>query len=505
MPALRTNILANYAGQIWMALMSVAFVPLYVRALGMEAFGLVGLMLSLQSISLLLDLGMGNVLNRELARRSHNANTFHTASNLVRTLEWLVWPAAATIAVTIWLASGPLAHHWLRPQNLTPAETAHAIIVMGLAVALQWPSSFYSNGLSGLERQPVLNLINAGFATLRGVGVLPVLYWISPTISAFMWWYAAMGACQSLTSAFVLWRLMPTSKSRAQFQMEELRNVGRFAGGLIVITALSVALTQLDRIVLSTMRPLIELGYFTLALSVAAGLGRMIQPMFNALYPRYSRLVATSNYKALTELYHLSNQYLAVVIAAVSTMLIVFSKDVIYLWTGDAAMATKVATPLSILVAGTALNGMMNLPYALQLAHGWTRLTVGINLTALILGIPFCIWAVGHHGIVGAACLLLAINLGLVVIGIPLMHRRLMRGEMLRWYLRDTMPPIAVAATGALCAGWLIPTLSRNLASFFLLALASATTLLITILAAPMAREHIKQQLMHSIWPRKCN
>ena len=72
MPALRTNILTNYAGQVWTALMAVAFVPLYIRALGMEAFGLVGLMLSMQALSMLLDLGMGSVLNRELARRTHD-------------------------------------------------------------------------------------------------------------------------------------------------------------------------------------------------------------------------------------------------------------------------------------------------------------------------------------------------------------------------------------------------------------------------------------------------
>ncbi|HVA55022.1 MAG TPA: polysaccharide biosynthesis protein, partial [Gammaproteobacteria bacterium] len=89
MHLLRTNILANYAGQVWMALMGVAFVPLYIHMLGMEAFGLIGLMLSIQALSMLLDLGMGGALNRELARRSHNADAAVTIGDLVRTFEWL--------------------------------------------------------------------------------------------------------------------------------------------------------------------------------------------------------------------------------------------------------------------------------------------------------------------------------------------------------------------------------------------------------------------------------
>lgn len=480
-----------------MALMGVIFVPLYVRMLGMEAFGLVGLMLSIQALSMLFDLGMGSVLNRELARRVHDIRAKSTVGDLVRTFEWLIWPIALLIAVAIWLISNPLAYHWLHPNQLSHMETAHAIAIMGLAVALQWPSSFYSNGLSGLEQQPALNIINAGFATLRGAGVLAVLYWVSSTVIAFMWWYAAMGACQSLVSAAVLWRLLPIDVDRrTRFRSKELHAAGRFAGGLVAITALSITVTQLDRIVLSAMRPLVELGYFSLALSVAAGLGRMIQPMFNALYPRYSRLVSLDERSALIQLYHLSNQCLAVVVAAISVMLIVFSKDVIYLWTGDASTAAKVALPLSILAAGTALNGLMNLPYALQLAHGWTRLTVGANFVALILGIPFCIWAVERYSIVGAAWLWFAINLGFVAICIPLMHRRLMFGEMHKWYLVDMLPPFVSAAAVGLFSHWFLPASSRDIRGFFQLIVISTLVFCAAALASPAARGIMRTRVL---------
>jgi O-antigen/teichoic acid export membrane protein len=496
MTTLRTNILANYAGQIWMAVTGVAFIPLYIRALGMESFGLVGLMLSIQALSMLFDLGMGGVLNRELARRIHSSELKQTLADLIRTFEWLVWPIAAMVAAVIWLASEPLANHWLHPDRLTHQETAHAIAIMGLAVALQWPSSFYANGLSGLEKQPALNMINAGFATLRGAGVLVVLFWVSPTITAFMWWYAAVGATQSLTTAAALWRLLPAdNKSQAKFRFQEIHLTGRFAGGLLAIMALSVTLIQLDRIVLSAMRPLVELGYFSLAMSIAAGMGRMIQPMFNALYPRYTRLVSSGKAVELTYLYHLSNQCLAVMAASTAAVLMVFGKDVVYLWTGDYATAATLAIPLSILIAGTALNGLMTLPYALQLAFGWTRLTIGSNLVALILGLPFCIWAVKRDGIVGAAYLWFAINLGFFALTIPLMHRRLMRGELSKWYFQDIFPPSISAIFITLLSGWLLPPVQRNISSVLLLATVSLATLMVSALSAPLVREHIYQQL----------
>jgi O-antigen/teichoic acid export membrane protein len=504
MPALRTNIFANYAGQIWMALMGVAFVPVYIRMLGIESFGLVGLMLSIQSISNLLDLGMGGTVNRELARRAHDGSDADRIADLVRTFEWLVWPISFGIFLSIYAGSGLLASRWLHPHHLSQTELANAIRIMGLAVALYWPSGFYSNGLNGLERQSLSNMISAGFATLRSAGVLPVLYFVGPTIDVFMWWHAAVGVAQSLTNAIVLRRLLPPTDRPPMFSRSELARTGRFAAGLVAITALSVALTQLDRVVLSAMRPLADLGYFSLAVSVAAGFARMMQPMFNALYPRYSRLVAENDAQGLSDLYHLSSQCLTVVIAAVATTLFLFARPVLLLWTGDASLSSTVALPLQILVVGTALNGLMYLPYALQLAHGWTRLTIIANTIMLLLGLPYCIWAVSRYGILGASSLWLVVNLGMVAFALPAMHQRLLRGELRRWYAHDVLPPLlAAAGTAAICAWLFRPMIDRSATGLALLSAAGFMTLASATLASAGARRLVFEHLPPSMRRRQ--
>ena len=40
---LKRNLIANYNGQGWTALMGLAFVPLYSKYLGIESYGLIGL------------------------------------------------------------------------------------------------------------------------------------------------------------------------------------------------------------------------------------------------------------------------------------------------------------------------------------------------------------------------------------------------------------------------------------------------------------------------------
>lgn len=491
MAALRINILSNYAGQGWMAAMGVAFLPLYVRTLGVEAFGLVGLMLSFQSISQMFDFGIGGATNRELSRHSHDHALADDSRDLVRTSETVIWLLSVMVAVVIWLCSGLMADHWLHLHAMRHGQATHAIAIMGIAIALLWPSSFYANCLSGLERQPTLNVINASFATLRYGGAAAVLVWMAPSLGAFLWWYAAVGAGQSLATAVAVWRALPPGRRRARWLGRELRGNGRFAGGLFAVGVLAMGVSQLDRLSLASLRPLAELGYYTLALSVAAGLGRVVSPMFNALYPRFSRLVARRDDSTLIDLYHLSSQYLAVVVAAVAAILIVYAREVLLLWTGDASTASIVALPMSILVAGSALNGLMNIPYALQLANGWTRLALGLNAASLLAGIPFCLWAVPRYGMTGAACIWLLANFASVAIGVPLMHRRLLRTAMRGWYVQDTLPPIVAATATATVLYWLLPPVSRSGAGIGLLALASAVTLAASAVGSKRVRNVI--------------
>ncbi len=189
MATLRTNILSNYIGQIWMVLIGIIFMPIYMRLLGMEAFGLVGIMLSFQAIMQLFDFGIGTTTNRELSRYVNQPNLIQKCRSLVRSAEVIIWYIASGFIVLLFLLSDLIANHWLNINSLSHSEVSYSIALIGIAIALFWPSTFYANCLSGLEHQPLLNLNQIIFTTLRFGGVIPVLYYVAPTIENFLYWY----------------------------------------------------------------------------------------------------------------------------------------------------------------------------------------------------------------------------------------------------------------------------------------------------------------------------
>src|SRR5688500_13655145 len=179
MNTLQRNIAANFAGRIWTALVGVAFIPLYIHFMGIEAYGLVGFFTTLQGLFMLLDLGLSTTLNREQARYAALPGKATEMRDLVRTLETLYWGLALLIALIVLGLSSFAAHAWINAQTLPETVVQQAVMLMGFVIAFQWPISFYGGGLIGLQRQVLYSGWLAVGATLRFAGAALVLWLVS--------------------------------------------------------------------------------------------------------------------------------------------------------------------------------------------------------------------------------------------------------------------------------------------------------------------------------------
>ncbi len=65
--AVKKNIAANVAGSAWSAIAGLIFAPIYIHYLGVEAYGVIGVFISLQAVLSILDMGLATTLNREMA------------------------------------------------------------------------------------------------------------------------------------------------------------------------------------------------------------------------------------------------------------------------------------------------------------------------------------------------------------------------------------------------------------------------------------------------------
>lgn len=499
MASVKLNTAANLSARVWTAAVHLAFVPLYVSYLGIEAYGLIGVFTALLALFALLDLGLSTTLNRELAKHSADAGAASRARDLVRTLEALYWPVALLIGIGVALAAPYIARDWISVNHLDVAAVQRSVMLMGLTIALQWPASLYAGGLMGLQHQVLLGGINAGVATLRAVGAVLVLAHYAATIEAFFWWQAAASAVQTAATGATLWRSLPRGGTAPHFRRRILIEVWRLAAGMAAISALAVILTQLDKVILVKLLPLNEFGYYSLAWTLATGMYFLIGPLYSALFPRFTQLVAQRDDADLRRTYQKGCQWMSVILLPVAVVIALFSAELMYLWTGDALLAERSHVLLSLLITGTALNGLMSLPMALQLAYGWTRLGVLTNLVAVFALVPLIFFLTTRFGAAGGASAWVMLNGAYVLLAVPLMHRRILRGEQWHWFGTDVGLPLIAALAAAGSCKWLFEILGgQELSRLGMLASLLAAGLL-TAGAAAAAAPAVRSSLAGAV------
>jgi O-antigen/teichoic acid export membrane protein len=217
MTKIKLNIIANYAGSIWTALMGLAFVPLYIKFMGIESYGLVGFFGTLISLFSVLDLGLGTTINREMARRHGIVGQEQSTRDLLRTVEVIYWLVAIVIGATVVCLSYPIAKYWITPDKLSMDDVQQAVMIMGLVTVMRWPFGMYQGGLMGLQKQVLVNSLNAISGTFRGLGAVLVLWLIAPTIQAFFLFQIVVSACETFTSAYFLWQALPQTGGQTRF------------------------------------------------------------------------------------------------------------------------------------------------------------------------------------------------------------------------------------------------------------------------------------------------
>jgi len=492
--SLKKNTIANYLGQGWTALMGLAFIPVYIHYLGMEAWGLVGFMSLLQAWLTLLDMGLTPTLSREMARFQAGAHSAQSIRDLLRSLEVIYGGVAMAVVGVVWMIAPWVAEHWLNAAKLPAASVAQAIGMMGVVLAARMVEQVYRGAIQGFQRQVWLNGAQGVLATLRWGGVVGVLAWMDSSIEAFFLWQGLISLLGVAVLARQTYCWLPPGERSARFDLDALVRIRRFAGGMAATTLLALLLTQVDKLLLSKLVPLEEFGYYVFAASVAGALYFLVTPVSTAVSPRLTELVAKSEQQALIDTYHWASQWLAVVLTPAALMMAVFAEPLLYAWTGNADLANQTAPLLVLLALGTLCNGFMYIPYMTQLAHGWTGFAVRMNIVAVIFIVPAILWAVPRFGAIGAAWAWLALNAGYVLLGMHFMHRRLLPGEKWRWYRDAVFKPLIIGSVPLLILRQWIVLPQNRVAMAGVLAGIALVAMAAVLWAVPVSREFLRLQ-----------
>ncbi len=445
--AIGRNIVSNGLGGVWIVFLSLAVIPVQIGILGIEAFGVIGVLAALQTVFPLLDLGMCTTLMQRTA--TDTAHGHQTARQLTAgaTAVFLSTATAAGLALA-WKADW-LARHWLQISTLPFDTVVGAIQLIVIAVVIRCPVTVCSALIAGMNRLDVLNLLRSGVHTLRVLGGLLVLIFYRELLPLLQW-EIAVTVLECAAYLLACRRLLPGLSLWPRYPADVMRGKWRFALGVNAVAAIGMLLTQTDKFAISAALPLEALGIYHLAYGATAWI-TLIQGGFNsAILPSFAADFASGRSELLRARNAKVTQLTVYAVTLPAAAILFFGSQILGVWVGHSA-ASAAATVAALLSAGFLLNAAVSNCLTLAVASGNPGIPLRVNLLGLAIYLPALALLLDLRGITGAALAWVILNAYYLAVLVPIVQRRLLHQGYVAW-LRENFLPFVLLG-GALFGG----------------------------------------------------
>lgn len=496
-PSLKLNILASYASQIYLIVISIAILPIYIKYMGPEAYGLVGFFAMLQGLFNLLDFGLTPTISRQTAQYNAGKETDLNFRRLFRALSLIFALIAGVGGGALFLLDNYIATHWLKLESLSINDVLFCLQVMAVCVALRWMTGLYRGVISGFEQIVWISAVNSIITTLRFPGVLLYMYCFGFTVRSFFIFQLIVALLEFMILAIKSYWLLPKipAEDLIGWSVRPVKPLLGFALTIAVTSSVWVLFTQLDKFVLSGVLPLADYGYFTLAVLVAGGILQLSVPISAPIMPRMARLEAEHQHEKMRQVYLNATQFISVVVVTAGIVLAGLAEPVLYAWTGDKTLSTQAGSVLRLYALGNALLALSAFPYYLQYAKGNLKYHLIGNVISVIILVPSVVWAAMHYGAVGAGWVWFLMQAIYLVFWVSYVHIKIEPSINMLWF-KSFLPSLVVVSLFILLMVNWVEYSDDRLIILFKIILVSVCSMVIAILSSIRVLNILKVKFM---------
>jgi len=399
----------NCAGLLFSGLVGIILVPIMLRGLGSEIYGLWVAALAVSGIAGLFDFGLGWSVAREIAgaesgEAGEGTVQFVAATGNAYLLLGLVG--------AVFVAGLGLPFSKALGLSAVSQKAATAVFgLVGLAHLADRMFAFEIDVLHGLRRFGTLNLITAAAVLLRAGGIVGLLL-VGATVVAIAAWQAAASAAATVAAAVVVGWMAPRYRLR----------VGRFHWGLIrphilfgfashLGRKLGDIVWQIAPLVIGVVRGSGSIVPYYVGQRFPLAVSAINWSAAEVLFPAASEHQRAGDPGRSQEVLEVGTRWIVVLVLPLCLVVGIIAPNLLQAWLGT---VPPDAVAVLRLVAATALAEAFGVSALHVLwGRGAARTVLLVALGAALGTLGLSLWLLNRMGIVGAAWgLLLPMSLG---------------------------------------------------------------------------------------------
>jgi O-antigen/teichoic acid export membrane protein len=476
----------------WLVPAVAAFlsVPIMVRGLGPDAYGLIVLVGALTGYLGLIDMGLSQALVRYL---SYYRALDEGRPMLAIVRVALLWFAAAGVVAAVflfvcapWLAQSVL---HVSAKLLTTAEMVIRLSALDLVLSLM--TSVGAAVPVSFLRYDIAAGMTGVFSTAGWVGPALVVV-LGHGIVGIVWFYIVSNVLTMLLYLYFGRRLFRSIRPDAGPEWHEIRRRVLSFAGLVAANRIGATVAaQTNRLMVGITSGTAAAAYYQVPNVLASNVTALLSRIAQVLFPMGAALIAREDHDGLRALYFRSSRLLFLLNGSTAMAITVFAHPLLQYWISP-LYAQKGSLALELFMTAQAIN-------AASLAVGflsWSAAKAGVNLTFALLISGVNLLAIyplaSRFGVAGAAG---AGLLGALVspFFIHYVDRHILQVSSLSVLRRCYLPTFAGAALVAVGSRLLLIPLAHGLvATFALLCFSAVLSIVVSGLFGAISRDDLR-------------
>jgi len=393
------NTLINLIGLALPLLVGVATIPLVVRGLGTERYGLLSLAWVVLGYFTIFDLGLGRAMTKYVAEALSKGETDQVPQ--------IIW-TAVTFQAALGLLGG-LVLFWTTDLlvecvlNIPPElmrEAKDTLYLLAVSVPFVLVSISFSGVLEAAQRFDLVNLVRIPSSILTFILPLVGLYlgFGLPGIVTLIL-LARIGTL----AAFIVMDLRIVPKIREySISLARFSNLFAYWGWVVITSVVGPILVYLDRFLIGSLLTIAAVTYYTAPYEAVTRISIISLSLSTTLFPAFSAMEGIRNRQQLGVLFVRSIKYAFLISGAIVVVVIVYAGQILQIWLGS-DFAIESTESMQVLALGVLINSFAYIPFALLQGVGRPDLTAKFHLIELPIYVGIAWVLVSEYGIVGAA------------------------------------------------------------------------------------------------------
>lgn len=400
------NTLLNLIGQIVPAIFGVIAIPLIIRDLGIERFGLLSLAWAILGSFTIFDLGLGRATTKVVSEAIGKKEE--------EQLPALVWTAVAIQGIVgllgafILIGLTPLLiEQIIKIPPILENEAKITFNLLAVAVPVVLISSSFSGVLEATQRFDLINAVKVPVNTLSVILPLVGLL-LGFKLPGIVFLILGVRFAALIALLFFNLKVFPELK-KCSPRISLFPRLFSFGGWVMISNISSPIFTYSERFLIASFQSVGMLTYYAAPYDILSKMTILPASMSMVLFPAFS-YHGTGNRAAIKEIICRPTKYLIFIMMPVAAILVIFADPILTLWLGkEFAQAGSVV--FQILVVSFFFNSLACIPFTAVQGLGRPDLKAKLDLIELPIFVMFCWYLIPDFGLIGAALSKLFITL----------------------------------------------------------------------------------------------